>query len=263
MKVLVTRPALLAHTLCAKIQEMGAEVEFFPTIQVYPTPYQAALQSAVEKLSVTDIAIFISRASVEFAMPSIQRRWHPFCAQLPYLHWMAIGPGTAAALHHYEIANPLCPKHPPFETETLLALQPLQTIKGKQIYIFQGNGGRNLLSQVLAQRGAIIQTIEVYQRCLPAFTRVAGYSRWDHTDVDIMVTTSADCLHNLLLLVGQEEAPWLKDIPIVVVGPRMYKLATELRFKKIFLAMGADDRSIINVLTDFKRERDTYENSGI
>lgn len=246
MRVLVTRPAALAADLCKALGVIGAIAETLPVIDIQPTSAPARLQAAIEELATIEIAIFISQTAVRFAMPAIQSYWHP----LPAISWIAIGAGTAASLHRYGITQVLFP-NPPYESESLLRLPSLQKVSGKKITLFRGNGGRELLVQVLQERGAKVQTIETYQRCLPTLDIVKKLTSFRHQGLEMIVTTSAESLKNLVRLAGKE-LNWLQEIPIIVVGTRMYALAKQLGFKKPLVAEGADHASIIKVLTTFK-----------
>ncbi len=257
MPVLITRPANLACGLAEKIKAMGDTVALFPTIEIKKTPHQTALQAAIHHLDTQDIAIFISQAAVTFGIPAIKTRW----SLLPNLRFAAIGASTARALQVFGISEVIFPSAPPYESESLLAQSPFQTtqIQGKKIAIFRGNGGREYLSETLRSRGAFVQTIEVYQRCLPTLNPklVEKIKHWHHTRGNVIVTTSADALYNLVKLMQNANAmDTLTEIPLVVVGARMQKLAKDLKFKYLKVATGADDASIINVLQAFKKDID-------
>ncbi|HEV2524111.1 MAG TPA: uroporphyrinogen-III synthase [Gammaproteobacteria bacterium] len=254
MRVLVTRPANLAVDLSEKIKAMGDTVELLPVIEIKKTPHQATLQSAIDTLDTQDIAIFMSQSAVQFGLPAIQSRW----PTLSNILWAAIGAGTAHALQNFGIPDVLFPPAPPYESESLLAMPTFQTahIRGKKISLFRGNGGRELLSETLSSRGALVQIIEVYQRCLPTLDipMVEKIKHWRHTPIHVIITTSADSLYNLVQLLGNA-VDGLTQIPLVVVGARMQKLAKELDFKNPMIATSADDASIINVLKTFKDTR--------
>lgn len=257
MQVLITRPANLAHGLAEKIKNLGDTAALFPTIEIKKTPHQTALQTAINHLGTQDIAIFISQAAVAFGIPAIKTRW----PLLPSLRFAAIGASTARALQDFGIPQVLFPSAPPYESESLLAEFPFQTaqIQGKKIAIFRGNGGREHLSETLRSRGAFVETIEVYQRCLPVpdHNMVEKLKHWHHTRDNVIVTTSADTLYNLAQLMQNANAmDTLTEIPLVVVGARMQKLAKDLKFKRLMVATGADDASIINVLKAFKKDID-------
>ncbi len=254
MRILVTRPANLAVGLSEKINAMGDIAELFPVIEIKKTPHQAALQSAIDTLDTQDIGIFMSQSAVQFGIPAIQSRW----STLPNMFWAAIGSGTAHALQNFDIPDILFPPAPPYESESLVAMPAFQVaqIHGKKIAILRGNGGRELLSETLKSRGALVQIIEVYQRCLPTLDlpMLEKIKHWRHTPLDVIITTSTDSLYNLVQLL-ENAVDELTEIPLVVVGARMQKLAKELNFKSPMVATSADDTSIINVLKKFK---DTY-----
>jgi len=228
---------------------MGAIAEFFPVIDIRPTPLYAPLKSAIDNLPQSDIAVFASRNAVHYCLPLIKARWET----LPSILWVSIGPGTARDLKNHGIPQVLIPDEPPFESESLLKLEALQAVEGKQITLFRGNGGRDLLPQALKNRGAKLQVVETYRRCLPIIDIVEKLESWTHNSIHVIVVTSAECLNNLILLIGSH-AGWLKEIPIVVVGVRLFELAKRLKFKKPILVMDADDASIINILTELKEK---------
>jgi uroporphyrinogen-III synthase len=117
--------------------------------------------------------------------------------------------------------------------------------------IFRGNGGRELLNQVLTQRGAAIQTIESYQRILPNINIDEQLKKIRETPIDALIITSLESLKHFLALVGPE-IEWFKKIPTIVVGRRMHNLINQLEFKRTVMATGADDASILTVLTQQK-----------
>lgn len=254
MHILITRPFHLGAGLLEKIKAMGDTAELFPVIEIRKTPHQVALQSAISTFDTQDIAIFISQAAVQWGIPAIQTRW----PKLPNILWAAIGPGTANALQNLGVPDVLFPPTPPYESESLLVLPAFQTLslQGKKISLFSGNGGRALLSETLRARGALVQRIEVYQRCLPTLDlqMVEKLNSWHHTSFNAIITTSADSLYNLVKL-AEKIMGALTEIPIIVVGERMYQLAKDLNFKSPLVATGADDASIIKVLKILKDNR--------
>ncbi len=247
MRVLITRPLELALPLAEKIKVMGMEPEIFPVIEIQPTSLQSTLCATLKTLNAVDIAIWVSQAAVNYSAPLIHQHWKI----LPPVQWAAIGAGTAQALEQHGLKPVIVPKHPPYESEALLALSPFQTVKNQKILIFRGNGGRNLLMDTLQQRGATVQAVETYQRCLPKVDMVERLAKWRHTSTQVIVTTSADSLKNFVQMVGSDIS-WLKNIPVVVVGVRMLELANQLDFKRTLLAQGAEDDAIIQVLQNFK-----------
>lgn len=87
--------------------------------------------------------------------------------QLPAsLRIAAIGKGSAKVLAQYGVQNVITPKQK-FDSEALLELPELQAITGKRIVIFRGDGGRELLDDELARRGARYEYAECYRHQKP------------------------------------------------------------------------------------------------
>ena len=252
MRVVITRSENNTKTLCEKINALGGSLISFPVIEFYPTRQQALLKQTIEQLNTTKIAIFVSQNAVHFTLPPIQQYWKT----LPPIQWAAIGPATEKTLQDHGIKTIITALNPPYESESLLAVPELQApqIADQSIVIFRGNGGRDTLNQVLTHRGAIVHWVESYERRLPAIAKteiVKKLNKWRKAPIDVLVITSAESLKHFLMLVGSE-IEWLKEIPTIVVGLRMHKLANKLQFKKAFMAMGADDASILEVVTQLK-----------
>jgi len=243
MQVLITRPLETGAVLTQKLTALGFRVVHFPVMQFKPTTQQETLKKSITHLSNYDIAIFVSQAAVRFTLSLI-----PKPALIP-IRWAAIGPSTQNALNQFGISNIIVPSKPPFESEALLQTASLQkeVVFKKKVVIFRGNGGRNLLQDVLTNRGASVDCIEAYERTLPPPPDENILANWRKHPFDAIVLSSQDCLQHFLQLVGVD-ATWLKECQTVVVGLRMSTLANKLGFRRLLIADGADDASIIQTL---------------
>ena len=106
--------------------------------------------------------IFISSNAVHFGMALIEDHW----PQLPLgLTWYAIGGATAAKLEHFGI-EAITPGSV-MTSEGLLALSLLQNVRDQRVLIVKGQGGRDTLAQELTRRGALVEELPCYCRCLP------------------------------------------------------------------------------------------------
>lgn len=257
MRVLVTRAAKLSASLCEKIKAWGAEPIAFPVIELRGSAEPAVLEQAIQTLDQFYMAIFISRAAVQFSMPLIQGYWKaPRTLSASKILWACVGPGTAEELKTQDLdqlAPILYPSKAPYESEALLALPALAShaVHGKAIMIFRGNGGRELLSETLCARGARVQCIECYQRCLPRPSPLEIDRAFHTAPIDVILSSSADCLRHLCALIDPDISG-LREIPILVVGLRMFELALKLGFRHPVLASGADDASMMRALQILK-----------
>lgn len=280
MKILVTRPRLFADSLCNSIKAIGATPILFPTIEIQPNPLSDALKQKILELTHYDCAIFNSRPAVIFGMKAIKSLLD--VELLSNLDWIAQGPGTAAELYQAGIYNATSPSIPPYESESLIELPPLQKLQGKRIALFRGNEGRTLLLDTLIKGGAKVACMEMYRRCLPgkendfpgketelpgketepgketdlhgngtglprSETVVPGKEPKVSTKInqtnlpDAVIACSKDALKNLCLLMEDKVWQALRERPFIVVGERMFGLATDLGIKSIILSKGPSD----------------------
>ncbi len=255
---------------------MGYRTEFFPGIEISPTRKLQELQTAIENLKSIDIAIFGSRSAVQYGMKAIieyygqvhhghvnDKRldndfnnsfYNRVCNNTENkkaLRFAAIGPGTAEDLRQFGIQKIIYPKDPPFETESLLALPEFQNVRGLQIMLFRGNGGRTLLRESLIERGAVVRIAECYERILPSISRDEMDLRckeWLENPFDRIIVTSLEVLNNLYVLLGQEHWQWFREIPMILIGKRVLERARALGVQRIVLSEGAGDAFLIRAL---------------
>ncbi len=227
LKVLVTRPVHQADSLCKLIEYQGGQAIRLPVIKIIDcnNNWQAY------NFDSFDIAIFISSNAVEKTLSNIV---------LPTkLQLFAVGKSTAATLQKLGLTA-LCPA-PPFNSETLLLMPQLQTIINKQIVIFRGKEGRELLAESLRKRKAKVQYISVYQRLKPPNPTQNIYA-------DITIITSGEGLKNLLAMLPKSE--WIRQNPMVVISERLAQKAKQLGIQAPILVAptASNDGLLIAVL---------------
>lgn len=236
MKVLVTRPRQRASNLCALIEHAGGKAVPFAAIEITEPEDSTSRDYIIQHLSEFDVAIFISPTAVEETCRVISE--FPLTLKLA-----AIGSRTADAIKDCGyIAEILSSGH---DSESLLQHAQLQSgrINGKRIVIFRGVGGRELLGDTLAERGASIYYAEMYQRSMPR-----SGDKFDHLlgEIDIITVSSNQGLQNLYELAADKQA--LIRLPIVVPGERARTLAQSLGFDDIQVADNATDEASINAI---------------
>lgn len=250
--VLVTRPKPQGELLCEKIREAGGNPVYLPTLEIIPFQDELAFEKQVATLDQFDWVFFISPQSVLQSATVIYKYWSQFPSQLKVA---AIGAGTALALQEAHLPVSLFPQQD-WRTEGLLALPELQFLEGKKIAIICGLGGRELLADVLIERGAVVTRMIAYQRVLPQINMNQYIHLFHSRSIDIIVSTSNESLRNLLTLVGKESWLDLFSIPLMVVSERIASYARELGFKKIVMAGDASHNGILECL--FKQKGIVY-----
>ena len=246
VRVLVTRPARQAQALCNAIAARGGEILRLPVIEIGdPSDIRPALK-IIDKLDSFAIAIFISANAVEMAQALITAHG----AWPATLKIAAVGKRTAAALQHLGKHVDLMPQHGS-DSEALLSLAGLQDVAGKNIVIFRGEGGRELLADTLTQRGAHVEYAEVYRRMKPDVDVSAIQQAGEAGEIHIITVTSNESLHNLCAMTGDRGRHWLYKTPLVVISQRSAELARETGFKIVIIAKHASDEGLVDAIKEW------------
>ena len=245
LNILVTRPAGQAQGLMDKLAALGARPLHFAAVEIVEPHDIAGLKAVVMDLSTFDWAIFISPNAVTRAFNLMQgwgQDWPPD------VRMAAIGRGSARELQRLGFRDVLVPKGR-FDSESLLLMSPLQDMQGKGVVIFRGEGGRELLGDTLAARGARVRYAECYRRAAPS-ADISGLLRaWARHGLDAVIVTSVEGLHHLYDALGQVGRQWLTKTPLVVVGTRQRDACRALGLQgALIVASGADDEALIAAL---------------
>ncbi len=239
VSVLITRPAAQAQAFAEAVQNAHGRPVSFPALEILGPANKAAAQTALARLSQTDLAIFTSANAVHYAFPLLPDR---IPLDLPIA---AIGNATAAALKQAGLAPTITPQQP--TSEGLLALPELQQVTDQHILIIRGDSGRTTLRQTLSARGATVHYAEVYRRQCPARNPHNLVQHWDAL-VDVVTVTSNTILDNLHQMLGNAGQPLLYQTSILVPGARVAQHARHLGCARVYQAASALDRDMLAAL---------------
>ncbi len=223
LNVLITRPVHQAETTCNLIEQHGGIAHRFPALEISPVKNTKAARNTISHLDRFDIAIFISPNAVTYTCQLAQ---HPRRA-FESIKLAAVGKGTQNALLQFGLSTDISPTDE-YHSEALLATSPLQSVTGKKIIIFRGEGGRTLIADTLRQRGAWVEYVEVYRRSQPAENTHCLID----LKIDMIVVTSNESLHNIFNMTIESDKAWLLNMPLVVFSQRTAQLAQSLGFNR-------------------------------
>ena len=246
LKVLVTRPGEPGDHLCQLIAQNGGHAEHFPTISFAPPPDKAAFEQGITELGEQDWIVFVSPYAVRVSVPSIRKAWPIFP---PRTQFAAVGAITATALREAGY-NAIYP-HTDWSSEALIAMPELEHLSDKNVAIIRGDGGRDVLENELATRGARVLSVVAYKRTLPLRSTIENHAldSLDNEDIDAIVCASFESIQNLKIILGETGWPRIKNVPLVVVSARIKTLAQALGFQTIWVANNASHQAIIDILS--------------
>jgi len=237
--ILITRPVGREQHLRHLIEQAGGNVIHYPVFSIQPPPPMEIEQliHLRDQLHGFTMAIFISPTAVEQS-----QIYFPVLPE--HFTIVSIGSKTTKALQQHDIHVDIeAPEH---NSESLLQTAEFQmpAIQGQRILIFRGTGGRNLLADTLAQRGAQIRYVETYRREIPPHPPL---TEQQVSFLDAITISSNEGLDNLVTLM--DDPTLLIDIPLFVPSQRAVTLARQHGFRNIIAAENATDEAMITALT--------------
>ncbi|MDP3859677.1 MAG: uroporphyrinogen-III synthase [Stagnimonas sp.] len=223
LRVLVTRPAAQSAPLRERLASAGAQVHSLPLLQILPPGDPLAARERLLQARGADFWLFTSANAVRGAA-----RLGAMDGLVP-ADWpealFAIGRGTASALAALgRIA--LAPEGA--TSEALLLWPELQQVGGLEVLVLTGEGGRGLIADTLAERGALVRVARCYRRERVAhapdevLAALAG--------VHVIVLTGGESLEALVALVPESQRAALYRLTLVVPSSRVVELARHLGF---------------------------------
>jgi len=242
LHVAVTRPVDQAASIVEAIYYHGGKAVLFPLIAISALEDYHEFDLVITKLEQTDWAIFISTNAVDNALPRILKKF----GNVPEnLRFAAIGHQTAKELALYGVHNVLTP-HTRFDSETLLALAEMHSVANQNILIFRGIGGRDVLAETLKERGANVVFAECYRRTNPQTDTQLLNNFWQQGQLDAIIVTSSEAMHNLLTMAGESE--WLRHITLCVNHARIAELPLQFGLK-VLITEAPGDHAMMQCLS--------------
>lgn len=249
MTPLILRPQPAADELAALLRQQGHTPVVCPLLSYLPGSELAAL---TDRLAQADIVIAISVAAVHYASEQLAKQqvsWpqHSTC--------LAVGATTAAQWQQQgvKVISPTDAR-----SEGLLALPALQSAAGKNILILRGNGGRELLAEVLCQRGAQVTYLECYRRHYLHTNGTPLLQEWQAAGVDSVIISSSKLFRQLIRLLPETASAWLSSQHWFVPSQRTADEIRQAGCKKVTIMPGVQHDAVVAALQNNPEDK-THE----
>ena len=236
LRVLVTRPAHQADTLCSLVEARGGKTVRLPLLSIVPVQQPGLARRLLDNARDWDCWLFTSVNAVQYARQLGVEGWPARLA--------AVGPATAAALEisGLGVATPLGA----YSSEGLLELPEFKRIDGQRILIVTGADGLAVLGPALRERGARVEVAEVYRRVPLPYD--GEHISQTLRSIDAIVITSGQALEHLLRLTPEPMRKVLLQKQLVVPGPRVVEKASQLGFQALVTPEKMSDAAIVQAL---------------
>jgi uroporphyrinogen-III synthase len=228
--VVITRPAGTGTALAKQVRALGGLPLLLPGLSLRPASNQQHVKQQWQEAQRDDVLIFTSPAAVHYA-------W----ALAPFDHkpssTVAVGRSTAHALQRHGIDAQMPASRQ--DSEGVLALPSLQHLQGRRIALITAPSGRGLLRQQLAQRGAIVREVHVYQRSASRLNRRHVQAVQQLAPSACVLISSAEALQNLHAKLPATAWKQLCGATAVVSSERIETAARDAGFLRIHRATSA------------------------
>lgn len=190
----------------------------------------AATRATLEAALAAERVVFSSPAAVHAAARLVD-----LAAPHPG-QWLAVGAGTAAALHRQGAREVTAPTR--MDSEGLLALPALADLRGLRAGLVTAPGGRGIIADTLQQRGAHLLRADVYARQpLPLAPR--ALQRLRHAAAPwALALSSGDALALLLAQLPDDLQTPLRAAIVVAASERLAGQARAAGFGQVHVAAG-------------------------
>lgn len=210
-RVLVTRPRTDDDPLVAALVGRGAVAVPFPTIEIRPVENLRPLDAAIQRL--TDYAwIAITSAN---GVEVFADRLDASGLTLPTgVRVAAVGTATAKALAARGLPVDFLPSA--FRGAVLGAELP--EVEGRRVLLPRAAIAREDLGTILAERGAVVDDLPVYDT-VPTAPDAAGLEELEGHALDAVTFTSASTVRNFAALLGARASNLLDGVTVACIGP--------------------------------------------
>ena len=200
-RIIVTRPRVQANSFVELLEQQGAEVLLYPTIETVPLDSYALLDAALAEIAAYAWLIFTSVNGVKYFFARLHDRQQDI-RTLGAVRIAAIGPETARAVESFQLRVAAIPEE--YRAEALIPV--LGDVRGQRILLPRAAEARAILPQELEALGAQVNEIAVYRTRRPL--GIAADTLRDvfkSGKIDLVTFTSSSTVRNFVSFFPADE----------------------------------------------------------
>jgi len=212
-RILITRAREQAQEFSSLLEDYGAAVIAFPTIEIALPGDWRPLDKTIEKLESYDWVIFTSVNGVKFFTQRLKQKGMELTT-IASKKICAIGPRTQKELEKMGVTVHFRPSE--YRAEGVAEGLRAQGIEGKKILLPRAREARRILPEALREAGALVDEVEVYRTVKPAHGKTSLEAILKK-GIDVVVFTSSSTVRNFMELLFDKTA--LHGVKVATIGP--------------------------------------------
>lgn len=252
--ILLTRTLGQSEESALAFTLRGAEVITIPTLKIVPPSSWRKCDEAIEELETFNSIIFASANAVKWFTKRL--KYHELKIDFGLYNIIAVGPKTEAECLSNGIHVNLVPKE--FSSSGVLKEIDLSEVKGKKFLIPQSEIGRDELSIALSSKGAIVNSVPVYDIAVPELSEIQeAVLKMQNGNIDVFVFTSPSTFNNYLKIFAvKEPAKYFESEVIAAIGPTTKNAIESFGVEVKILPTEHTIEGLVNsVINYFKKEK--------
>jgi uroporphyrinogen III methyltransferase/synthase len=247
-RVLITRARHQVDPFRRELVDLGASVVEIPTLQVQPMPIDDRVRKAIEHLENTALVIFASANAVDIFFQMLlasggdARAFHgsKLCA---------IGHETAESLERHGLRPELITSE--YTAEGLAKALEGWEMQGMHVLVPRAEVARDALPSLLANRGAEVEILPVYQAMCPPEAGEALLRLFNNEGVDVITFTSSSTVYNFVRAFPEDRLPAvLGDAEIACMGPVTADTARKLGLTVAIVAREYTTHGLVQAIAE-------------
>ena len=239
-----TRPYEKNILLIKELEGTNISLLNYPLTEIKPSKDYAKFDSLLNNLKNYQHVIFISTNAVHFFV----ERFKSLAIKLPnHIIFSSIGPTTQKALEKTFNINVYCPKKT-YDSKHLIKNKIFNNLQNKKVLIIRGEGGREVLKDMLEKKGAEVHYGECYIRnYLPINLNKLKNEAENYNSIFLIISSYESAKH-FLTQNSTHSSHWLQSVNIIVNHPRI-KDTLSLISNNIVVTNDLSKNSLIHLIS--------------
>ena len=247
-RILITRAQHQVDPLRRELVDLGAAVVEIPTLEVQAMPSDERVRKAIANLTRTALVIFASANAVDIFF----KRLFEGGSDVRALHnskICAIGQETADSLGGYGLRPELVTSE--YTAEGLANALEGWAMAGVRVLVPRAEEARDALPSLLANRGAEVEILPVYQAHCPPAAGPALMRLFEGEGVDVITFTSSSTAYNFVRAFPDDRLPAiLGDAEIACMGPVTADTARKLGLQVSIVAREYTTHGLVQAIAE-------------
>ncbi len=212
--ILVTRTEEQAAEFIKLLQQLGASVILYPTIQIVPPQSWAECDKAISKIENYDAIVLTSVNAAENFFARVCLAGGRTAKIIAEKTVYAVGEKTRSAVDKYNV--PVAAMPAVYDAKHLAITLARTDVKGKRFLLPKGNLAGNVVTFALQEHGAAVDEVIVYETIQPSQTDAEMVKqKLQKNEIDVVTFFSPSSVSNFLATIPGE---LLDNTTIAVIG---------------------------------------------